>query len=178
MLQLSSGNTISKCAEKLMFWDINNEAGSEHEMCTLLSISGKNQKNKMSEVDNDRKLNCQKMTLIFFGTYKGKNYLLRFQISVAPTVFWWICSYAHILIADALIKCWLWKQYLHIKKNYRFIRIIRIIYRCCPRSWMNHERPRGKTLVCRRIVATGENFVETSQEESWSYSPELRTCRR
>ena len=43
---------------------------------------------------------------------------------------------------------------------------------------MNHERPRGKTLVCRRIVATEENFVETSQEESCSHSPELRSCRR
>ena len=43
---------------------------------------------------------------------------------------------------------------------------------------MNHERPRGKTLVWRRIVATEENFVETSHEESWSHSPELRSCRR
>ena len=29
-------------------------------------------KSKMSEVDNDRKLNCQKMTLNFFVTIKGK----------------------------------------------------------------------------------------------------------
>ena len=43
---------------------------------------------------------------------------------------------------------------------------------------MNHERPRGKTLVWRRIAAAEENFVETSHEESCSHSPELRSCRR
>ena len=56
-------------------------------------------KSKMSEVDNDRKLNCQKMTLNFFCHYKGKNYLyiLRFQISVAPTVFYEDAYQLHML---------------------------------------------------------------------------------